>query len=249
MGIFQEWKIKELLDDLKQGKIKPDQLVSNDFSDVTLLQALINSETFPNKLDLAEEFISLGCDPDQYGDRSTAISYAVQTGRKGFVNVLLKYHKKGDRSDLDILQTAAGSMDPNLFGNIIFSDKIDINIRRYDGKHILHVLAEEDDYSRHIETIFAIKKDVIVNPKNRKGLSPLTLALNAGNFSSALELSKNPNSELLGNLVNFKGLIDLEIVDKFEGDFWNQEPGLIEYAVEEKKEHLLPNSVKDIFLF
>lgn len=250
MGLFHEWKILELLDELKKGEITPDYMVSGEWTNYTILQALINSETFANRLVIAQEFIDLGCDPDQYGAGSgTAISLAASNGSWQFVEFLLDFHKKGHSSDLNILRSAASSIYSDTFKKILLTKKVDVNTTQLNGKHILHHLVFDNTAYENIKILWERSPEIVVNPIDKKGQSPLTISLNNNYLEVAKALAENKESLILGKLTNSHGVIDLEIIDRFNGDFWSLPDNPTQYALDVKKDYLLPDTVKDIFLF
>ena len=252
MSFFTTWKIDDLLSDLKNNKISNNYMVAGEWSEFTLLQSVINSmHDKIDKISLLNEFIELGCNVDQYGSNgSTAISFAASNGDWDIVQLLLPYHEKGHRSDLNILESSAGSLNPLMFENVLSTNTVDTNTTQYKGSHILHHLAEIDGFAPYIKLLWKYNTDTIPNPIHRRGYSPLTKAINSNNINCVQELIKNENTMIIGYLSNPYLVIDLEIVNRYNLDnFWDLKPDLIEYACIKNKEYLLPNEVKNIFIF
>lgn len=67
-----------------------------------------------------------------------------------------------------------------MFYIVLESKKVDTNVTRMRGSHILHHLADVDGYDELIRLIFEIVPTTNPNPIHRKGYSPLTLAINEG---------------------------------------------------------------------
>jgi len=248
-------EINKLLENLKNGKQHPQHMVAGDYGDITLLQAVIKSElSITNKLKMIKQFIELGCKVDQYSSSMTTISLAVggagnHDDMKPIINEMLKHHIRGHMSDLDILHSASHSMDIKMFEFIISHKKIDINTTRLGGSHILHRLATSDVYKNDITLLFKKRPEVLPNPIDRKGYSPLAIAINSLNSECVTALVKNENSKIMGTLLNPKLIVDWCAVNRYNGNFWQDYPEMVEYACKTGKENILPKEITDIFIF
>lgn len=255
MAYFTTEYIDDLLDQLEKGKIEADSYVDAEFGQQTLLQAILNSEhSQTSKINRLKTFMTFGCSPDQYGSSMTAISMAAQGVANGptnhpIVTLLLDHHEKGHRSDLDILKAASGSLDKDMFETVLKSGKVDTNTTQMKGSHILHHLADNDDFAPLIDLIWKYAPDTNPNPIHRKGYSPLTHALNYDAWDCAKAIAKNPDAKIIGTLSDSINAVENEVVDRYDGDFWGDFPEATAFATENGKGHLLPQTVQDIFLF
>lgn len=250
MSQFHINYIKKLTDDLEQGNIKSDDLVDSEFSKVTLLQTVLMSDIVSRlKKQYLEKLLVLGCDVDQYGSNSaTAISMAASNGQTAPVRLFLNHHKKSHRSDLDILKSAAGSLEADMFDVVLESGKIDTNVTQMRGSHILHHLADVETFGHLIDKVFQYAPDTNPNPIHRKGYSPLTLAINTGLEHHAYALANN-GGKIIGNVEDPKFVVELKMTHLYDGDFFNDFPAMVEYAANNGYEDQLPEAVKDLFIF
>jgi hypothetical protein len=254
MGYFTTEQIDTWVEDLEDGKIKPDHFVDAEYGEQSLLHAVLNSEhSHQSKFNRIKKLIELGCDVDMYSSVLTPIGWAAQGVANGpnnidIVKFMLKSHEKGHRSDLNILEAASGSLDKLMFRNVVRSGKIDSNVTQMKGSHILHHLADVEGYDTHISDLFKYLPDTNPNPIHRKGYSPLTHALNNGIVLNSHELANN-GGKIIGKLTDPKFAVDLEMIHLYDGDFFEDFPEIISYIMEVGKDHLLPETVKDLFIF
>jgi len=254
VSYFTAEQVDYWIKELRNGKIKPDHLVESEFSKLSLLQAVLNSElSHDSKLNRIKSMIELGCDVDSYSASMTPISMAAQGVANGpnnidIVKYMLKSHLKGHRSDLDIMKAASGSLDKLMFRNVIRSGKIDSNVTQMRGSHILHHLADVNDFDKHIEDLFKYIPETNPNPIHRNGYSPLTLALNNGNERCAFQLSLN-GGKIIGKLEDPELVVELGMVDTYEGNFFDDFPEMIDFAANNGHEDQLPKTITDLFLF
>lgn len=253
-GKYSFDELNSFLFSLKIRDIKPDHLVDGEYGQLTLLQAVLMSEELvPDKLDLLKKFIDLGCNVDDYSSTMTAISYAAMSSSFmdywPLVEYMLNYHEKGHMSDLDIMRVAAKSYDVDMLRKVIKSGKIDVNTTRMRGNHILHILTSDEGYKDQLVDILDIAPEILINPIHRKGYSPLTNAINNLNDSGVLTMLNKRNARIIGEVEKPKMVVDYGITSRYEGDFWNDFPEMINYAVESGRENLLPKTITDIFIF
>jgi|SaaInlStandDraft_4_1057021.scaffolds.fasta_scaffold32529_2 hypothetical protein len=250
-------EIDTLLHQLKNGTIKYDHKLKGEFHDIGLLDMVLSSRySIATKHNLIERFIKLGCDVDEFSYSSTPLSNAAFGAEEGdltkIVSLMLEYHKKGHMSEHNILKSAAKSFDDNMFKTVIQHKNIDINTTRFKGSHILHYLAETEGYDTHIKDLFLFRPDVIVNPINRKGFSPLALSINNKLDFNIIDLLMNIDARIFGEITNPQAIIDYEIVDRYDGGsikFWQDHGDVMSYALKSNKGSLLPQEVIDTFLF
>ena len=250
---FSKKQINDWLTQLEKGEIKPNHTVSGAMGDFTLLQAILKSE-FPVSIKHSKlkKFIELGCDVDQFSATMTPISMAaVGTSNdedfKPLIVLMLQYHEKGHMSDLNILRSASISLDYEMFPFIIRQNKIDLNATR-SKTHILHYLAK-DNSTFIINDLFEYAPNTLPNPINRKGFSPLSIAINELNKNGIVALSRNKNTKIIGKITAPKMVIEHELIDRYEGNFFEDFPEMTTYAFNTGKEYLLPKTATDIFLF
>ena len=255
MAYFTTEQIDEWFDDLKDGVIKPDHLVEDNFGKLSLLHAVLMSEhSHLSKLNRIKSMINLGCDVDKYSGHSTPISMAAQGVANGpnnlpIVKTMLDYHQKGHRSDLNIMESASGSLDEGMFEMIIKSGKVDTNVTQMKGSHILHHLVDVVDFAELISLLWKYAPDTIPNPIHRKGYSPLTKAINEGEKETILAMLENKDAKIFGNVEFPEVIIDFDMVDRYDGDFYEDFPEMVDYASRSGKEYLLPKTIRDLFIF
>lgn len=251
---YSKSHIVRWIEKIKKGEMKPDQLVAGNYSDITMLQAVVMTKMSPQmKHKLCKQLISLGCNVDQFASGSTAISNAVISNAneddfKNIVMLMLQHHEKGHMSDYNILKSCLLSFDDEMFEFIVKSGKIDTNVTRNRGTHILHALAEDQFSANHIYSIFTNAPETIPNPINKKGLSPLAIAINKTNSDGAIALWKNTETKIMGKLEKPEIVIAYDMVDRYHGNFFKDYPEMIEYAIKTNKTKMLPSEI-DIFLF
>jgi len=254
MAQFTTEEIDDLLEELEEGKIKPDHLIDDQFGKITLLHAILMSEhSHLSKLSRLKAFINLGCDVDTYSGHSTPISMAAGGVASGpdnipLVKLMLKHHKKGHRSDLNILEAASGSLDLGMFEEVLKTGMVDTNVTQMKGSHILHHLADNEDFAPLIDLVFKYAPDTNPNPIHRRGYSPLTHAINFDGQLNAIALKKN-GGKMIGKIGDPFTVVDLEMTGDYDGNFFDDYPDAVEYTVNNNKEHLLPKEVVDMFLF
>lgn len=251
--------IEKFIDLLKQGKIKPDHSVkgSDDWgtSRLSLLQYVINCDyvSVSEKIGYIKTMISLGCDVDQMVSNWSPLEMAVSGGSDdGYIEMateLLKHHKFGDLTDLNILKSAAKSITIGMFELVIDSKKVDINATRLHGSHILHYLAEESSFASSIGIIIIRAPEIEVNPINRHGFSPLAIAINKENVSGMKMLKGHKDAKIIGKLHEPELVVAYDLVDRYDGNFFGDFPKMIEFAIKMGRTHLIPKEVSDIFLF
>lgn len=260
MATYSKEEVYSWMEQLRSGEITPEHTIEEQYGDLLLLQAIQKSElNLVDLISIANEMISLGCDVDRVNGVFTPLSMAVYGSdepwkSKELVSLMLKYHKFGDLSDLSILQNAARSLSPNMFHMVVASGKVDTNATRRET-HILHYLTEEQNMWPLIPGLFKIAPHTKPNPINRKGYSPLALAFNNPStpvpmsiVASTLLQTRN-DFIIIGKLTQPIRVINYDVVDRYQGNFWEDYPETIKYAVNNNKGHLLPKEVTDIFLF
>lgn len=254
MDYFTPGQVEMFFNSLIDGEIKPDHLVDVTFGKQTLLQMVLNSDL---KYNMKEKYIKLfiekGCDVDVYSNHSTPISMAAEGVANGPTNIeivkyMLKSHEKGHRSDLDILKAASGSLDKDMFEEILKTGKVDTNITQMKGSHILHHLADVEGFDILIKILFELAKDTEINPIDRHGMSPLTLAINAGMEKNALQLAI-AGGKIIGKISNPLAIIDWGMVKYYVGDFFSDFPSMVSYASDNGHDDQLPKSLRELFLF
>jgi hypothetical protein len=248
-------QLKSYLSKLENGEIKPDELIQDEFAKITMLHMVIKSDTIPRiKEQYIKYYINLGCSVDQYStSASTPISFAAQGVANGtpnthLVRTMLKHHQKGHRSDLDILKSASGSLDKDMFKEVLLTGMVDTNTTQMRGSHILHHLADVEGYDDLIKILFELAPETIVNPIHRKGVSPLAIAINGGMEKNALQLAI-PGGKIIGKITDPQMVVELGMVEDYEGDFFDDFPTMVEYAANNGHEDQLPKTVTDMFLF
>jgi len=252
MAVFKREQIQGWFEELKAGEISPDHMVQGEFGEQTLLHALLNSEIPKSKqFWYLKQFIEEGCDVDKFASFSTPISLAASGVASGVNNIslveyMLEYHQKGHRSDLNIIKAAVDSLDVGMFEAVLESGKIDTNVTQM-GSHILHHLADVEGYDDTIKKLFELAQDTNPNPIHRNGASPLTIALNAGMEKNALQLAVF-GGKIIGRLEAAILAIDLGMVSDYDGEFWNDFPETLGYALENGSDEI-PEEIKDVFLF
>ena len=251
---------EKLIQQLKSGEIKPDYKVDGESKSVSLLTAAL--ECFHSKFtgeikeNVINSLLELGCDPDQleYVGGMTPLVMACMGGKyqgsfATIVKMMLVHHTKGDLSDLNVMKAAAKSLNWDMFSVVVKSGKVDVNATRMQGSHILHYLATEPFFSNHLDTILSEFPDLIRNPVNRKGLSPFAVAVNSLNTNALNLFKKYQDTQIIGKLEQPTYVVAYDLVDRYVGNFWNDYPEMINYAIKCGKENLLPNVITDIFIF
>lgn len=84
---------------------------------------------------------------------------------------------------------------------------------------------------------------------NRKGLSPFAVAINSANTNALNLFKKYQDTQIIGKLEQPTYVVAYDLVDRYVGNFWNDYPEMINYAIKCGKENLLPNVITDIFIF
>lgn len=253
MTMFSSSDINAFYIDIKEGRIKPDHVIENDFGGVNILQAIIKSDlTVMNKHNTLLRFIKLGCDVDQFVSSSTAISFAAAGSSKtddykSLVSMMLTHHEFGHMSDLNIMRSAINSLDADMFYIVLASNMIDVNAMRAKT-HILHFISQ-NDAGYPLRDILEYSPEVLINPINRKGLSPLAVAINSESRKCILRLNNVEESKIIGEITDPELVIDYGLVKRYDGDFWSEFPTMVEYAVKRGKENLLPQEITDVFIF
>ena len=266
MNTFSREEIKSFLDKLKNKEILPTHIIEKKHK-YSLLQAVMDSDlTVVGLVKYSEEFISYGCDPDYTFYGFTPLEIAAMGNSSWdfipLVSLFLKNHKYGDLSDFSILKIAVKSFDNNMFKFIVDSGKVDVNafIR---GRNILHYLASEHGTSNFIDLFLKKYPNTkLLNSIDKGGLSPLAIAFNtrnvyainsfiSNNFNSVIANNANHFAKAIGKLTNPNTLVDRELVNLYDGNFWNDYPDMIGYAIKNDKHHLIPNGdiLSDIFLY
>lgn len=245
-------QIDEWLIQLEKKEIKPDHQVPGEFGNIPLLMAVLKSNLRINdKFDRIKMFINNGCDVDEFSSSMTPLSMAAMGDPNQHFSKIVKYmlsfHKKNHISDYNILTAASKSFNSSMFRIVLQSEMVNTNNSRRKS-HILHYLSEHDGLGDHIDDIFTFAPETIPNPINRKGYSPLTLALNNENKNAIIYMSNN-DAKIFGKLEKPQSIIDYELLDRYEGNFFEDFPDMAEYAVKSNKEYLLPKEATDIFLF
>ena len=251
-------KIETFIELLKSGKINTNHTVtvSDDWgtSKVSLLQLVLNTDIgVDDKLRYLQIFIDLGCGVDDQISGWTPLEMAcagtaTTQDFKPLVGLMLKYHKIGDLSDLNILKTAAKSLDIHMFTFVIRSKKIDVNYIHRDT-HILHYLAVDHSYGLAIRNIIDLVPELEMNAINRHGLSPLAIAVNNGHVGCIEALKQRDDAKIIGSITNPEIVVIKEIVARYDGNFFADFPEMIEFAISINKVSMLPPMLSDIFIF
>ena len=252
MSQFTKNEIYNLLSRLEENKISPDTRVEGTHNSITLLHAVLSADlTRQETLELIKKFINLGCNVDTYADDTTPITKALNNDHIESASYMLNFHTFGHPSDLDILKNLSSTYNKQIFTEFLRSGKIDTNVTKYKGSHILHYLADTERFAPLIEILLAFAPKTQPNPIDRHGDSPLTIALNTNALNCVKALTENPNSKIIGYLANPTTVIDTETVDRYVGDFWKdfEKAGILEYSIKNNKEHLIPAVIRDVFLF
>lgn len=256
---WEQDQIEKFIDLLNTGKIKPDHTVngSDDWgtSKFSLLQFVLNADTLSveEKYNYIKRLIALGCDVDQMVSNWTPLEMVCSgSSSQDYIPIallMLRSHKFGDLSELNVLKSAAKSLNRGMFELLIDSGKINMNATALRGTHILHYLAEEPTFSGAIGTLIIKVPDLEVNPVNRHGFSPLTIAINKENVAGIGMLKGRPDTKIIGKVHKPELVVDHGLASRYDGNFFGDFPQMIEYAIEMKKEYLLPKEIADIFLF
>jgi hypothetical protein len=241
------------ISDLEEHKITPDFMVDTEFQ-TTLLDAAIRvTNVSPNeKIKLIEKLISLGCDVDgvQVGCSAieTAIFWSEDNDYVDLIRLLLSHHKKHE-NDLNIMKCSLGALHANIMFNLVVTNEnINVNtISIDDNTHILHILSAVAYYVEHLNDILTLRPDIDVNPINKDGYSPMTVALLNTNTATILAWKQNKHAMLIG----YDGkspvhIVKYEIVDRYIGNFWKDYPAMLTYAVKSEKKFLLPEKIQNL---
>lgn len=186
-----------------------------------------------------------GANVDFYGkDGYTPIQMAIINEAYALVARMIKYHKKGSADDYTILRMSAGVSNSVFFELMLETGYLDPSITSSAGNNIVRYLANENDTDK-LDKLLKLFPELDINSVNRKGVSPMTDALN-NNASGTAVLLKTKGGELKGKLTNVILAIDTEIVDE---EYFIENPNDCVTALEMGKEYLLPKSIKDVFVF
>lgn len=186
-----------------------------------------------------------GADVDFYSkDGYSPIQMAILNEAYDLVAKMVKYHKKGSADDYAILRMSAGVSNSNFFEIMLQTGYIDPTITTPSGNNIVRYLSKENDVD-NLNKLLKLFPDLDINMVNKKGVSPLTDALNNNADRTAVYL-KVKGGELKGDLSNVKLAIETEIVDE---EYFIEHPNDCAVALEMGKEHLLPKNIKDVFVF
>lgn len=242
------------IDNINNGTMKPNQLVPGTYSDVTMLQALLQIKIpVQIKYKLVKQLIDLGCSVDQFASGSTPLAQACignanEDDYKNIVLMMLQHHEKGHMSDYRILKSCTISFDDQMFNTVLKSQKVDTNVTINRGTHILHTLAEDGYLAYNLYTIFKDSPETIPNPINRHGLSPLAIAINKVNSDGAMALWRNKETKIIGKIERPDIVVAYDMIDRYDGNFFIDFPDMIEYIIKKGKTNMLPKEL-DIFLF
>ena len=251
---YSKVDINKWIEELKNGKIKPDHMVEGEYGDISLLDATLHVKmSVQMKYNKIKELLELGCDVDHFNMASTPISSAVMSNYneddyKNIVLLMLQYHKKGHISDYNILKSCINSFDESMFEFVVKSEKVDTNVTRAKT-HILHALSEHPSADHMIHSLFEHAPDTEPNPINRKGLSPFTLSINKKSVPCSLALFQHKDTKLIGKLEYPDVVLVYEMVDRYDGNFFNDYPEMVQLAIKVGKTNMLPKVATDVFIF
>jgi hypothetical protein len=261
--MFSIEQIDQWLEQLKNGNIKPD--ITIDISSIegvankiTLLEALIYSDLDKIKLlQKVTQFIDQGCNVDVGGSNFLSpIEVAISVSKTAThdysmtIETMLEHHKTTEKrsADFNLMKSALNSLNPNKMFEIVISHKnINVNSQSITGTHILHILSGINLYTPYLSLFFSLAKQTIINPLNKKGESPFTVALNTDNHNAITELEKIHDSMIIGQVTSPKLIVDNELVDRYDGDFWKDYPDMLKYALKTNNTHLLPDKLQNLF--
>jgi len=261
---FTKAEADAILAGLRNKTITPQHMTkSGELLAARPLEVIVSSEhTVPTIVKMAREAIKLGCSPDDYVHRFSHTPLIAEIDNIVYgehntkvLELLMKHHTKGHDSDYFILKHSSATM--RTFEVVINSGRIDVEASKFN-RNILYDLAKDETSAEIIDFLFEKVPNITPNTLDNKGNSPLAVAIkqkavgNINNTQKVVEaLLKNENTKIIGPLDNqmIKTIIDLEIIDRYNGDFLNDFPDAIGIIASMGKTHLLPENVVEMFIF
>lgn len=239
---------------LKNDELSPDRVIKNkDGLGVSILEAVLDMDIgYVFLLKKIKVLVGLGCNVDFSPTGSSPLEMAlIKDVDLAVIKFMLDKHESS-KKDVNVLQAALKSSNSvELFKLCLQHKNIDPYSIKNSGSNILHYMSEEDHFANYIKILFDLIPDFDVNSINNVGMSALSVAVSKINYP-AIEILKNIKSaKLLGDMVYIGSpmtLIDCDIVDRYDGDFWKDYPEFIDYALSKEKAYLIPE-INELFYF